>query len=35
MRILEWRVPPYDNGTYVVIDDRREALGSIRRWANG
>ena len=26
MRILEWRVPPYDNGTYVVIDDRREAL---------
>jgi len=26
MRILEWRVPPYDNGTYVVIDDRRDAL---------
>ena len=26
MRILEWRVPPYDNGTYIVIDDRRDAL---------
>src|SRR3989475_2932229 len=26
MRILEWRVPPYDSGTYVVIDDRRDAL---------
>ncbi len=26
MRILKWRVPPYDNGTYIVIDDRREAL---------
>src|SRR6059036_318881 len=26
MRILAWRVPPYDNGTYVVFDDRREAL---------
>src|SRR5438094_7338969 len=26
MRILEWRVPPYDNGTYVVFDDRRDAL---------
>jgi glyoxylase-like metal-dependent hydrolase (beta-lactamase superfamily II) len=26
MRMLEWRVPPYDNGTYVVIDDRRDAL---------
>ena len=21
-----WRVPPYDNGTYIVIDDRRDAL---------
>lgn len=26
MRILEWRVPPYDNGIYIVIDDRRDAL---------
>src|SRR5438874_9445001 len=26
MRILDWRVPPYDNGTYIVIDDRRNAL---------
>ena len=26
MRILAWRVTPYDNGTYVVFDDRREAL---------
>jgi glyoxylase-like metal-dependent hydrolase (beta-lactamase superfamily II) len=26
MRILNWRVPPYDNGTYVVIDDHRDAL---------
>jgi len=26
MRILEWRVPPYDNGTYIVVDDRRDAL---------
>jgi hydroxyacylglutathione hydrolase len=26
MRILHWRVPPYDNGTYIVIDDRRDAL---------
>ena len=26
MRILEWRVPPYDNGTYIVFDDRRDAL---------
>jgi glyoxylase-like metal-dependent hydrolase (beta-lactamase superfamily II) len=26
MRIMEWRVPPYDNGTYIVIDDRRDAL---------
>ncbi|HEV8537076.1 MAG TPA: MBL fold metallo-hydrolase [Candidatus Limnocylindria bacterium] len=26
MRILEWRVAPYDNGTYIVHDDRREAL---------
>jgi glyoxylase-like metal-dependent hydrolase (beta-lactamase superfamily II) len=26
VRILEWRVPPYDNGTYIVVDDRRDAL---------
>jgi hydroxyacylglutathione hydrolase len=26
MRIIAWRVPPYDNGTYVVVDDRRDAM---------
>lgn len=26
MRIMEWRVPPYDNGTYIVVDDRGDAL---------
>jgi len=26
VRILEWRVPPYDNGTYLVHDERRDAL---------
>jgi hydroxyacylglutathione hydrolase len=26
MRIMAWRVPPYDNGTYIVVDDRRDAL---------
>ena len=26
MRILTWRVPPYDNGTYLLIDDHRDAL---------
>jgi hydroxyacylglutathione hydrolase len=26
MRIMQWRVPPYDNGTYIVVDDRRDAL---------
>jgi glyoxylase-like metal-dependent hydrolase (beta-lactamase superfamily II) len=26
MRIMQWRVPPYDNGTYIVIDERRRAL---------
>jgi glyoxylase-like metal-dependent hydrolase (beta-lactamase superfamily II) len=26
MRIMQWRVPPYDNGTYLVIDERRDAL---------
>lgn len=23
---MEWRVPPYDNGTYIVVDDRGDAL---------
>jgi glyoxylase-like metal-dependent hydrolase (beta-lactamase superfamily II) len=26
MRILNWRVPPYDNGTYIVVDERGDAL---------
>jgi hydroxyacylglutathione hydrolase len=26
MRIMQWRVPPYDNGSYIVVDDRRDAL---------
>lgn len=26
VRILAWRVPPYDNGCYLIVDDRREAL---------
>jgi glyoxylase-like metal-dependent hydrolase (beta-lactamase superfamily II) len=26
MRILKWRVPPYDNGTYLIVDDRKDAL---------
>jgi hydroxyacylglutathione hydrolase len=26
MRILNWRVPPYDNATYIVVDDRRDSL---------
>src|SRR5919201_48464 len=26
MRIVEWRVPPYDNGMYIVFDDPREAV---------
>src|SRR5512140_449692 len=26
LEIVAWRVPPYDNGCYLVIDDRREAL---------
>jgi hydroxyacylglutathione hydrolase len=26
MRIMEWRVPPYDNGTYIVADERGDAL---------
>ena len=23
---MAWRVPPYDNGSYIVVDDRRDAL---------
>ncbi|HEX4743952.1 MAG TPA: MBL fold metallo-hydrolase [Candidatus Limnocylindria bacterium] len=26
MRIRAWRVPPYDNGTYLIVDDRKDAL---------
>lgn len=26
LRILVWRVPPYDNATYLVIDDRGDAI---------
>jgi len=26
IRILAWRVPPYDNGLYVIIDERRDAI---------
>ncbi len=26
MRILAWRVGPYDNGTYLIYDDRKEAI---------
>jgi hydroxyacylglutathione hydrolase len=26
MRIMRWRVPPYDNGTYLVVDDRQNAM---------
>src|SRR3989442_7500089 len=26
MRVLSWRVPPYDNGTFVLVDDRGDAL---------
>ena len=26
MRIMQWRVAPYDNGAYIVMDDRRDAL---------
>lgn len=26
LRIVSWRVPPYDNGTYLVVDDRNEAI---------
>lgn len=26
MRIRAWRVPPYDNGTYLIVDDRHDAI---------
>lgn len=26
MRVLAWRVPPYDNGMYIIHDERRDAL---------
>lgn len=26
VRIIAWRVPPYDNGCYVVVDARKEAV---------
>ena len=26
LRIVAWRVPPYDNGCYLLVDDRREAV---------
>ncbi|HUQ41866.1 MAG TPA: MBL fold metallo-hydrolase [Candidatus Limnocylindrales bacterium] len=26
LRITAWRVPPYDNGLYLIVDDRREAI---------
>jgi hydroxyacylglutathione hydrolase len=26
IRILAWRVPPYDNGMYLIVDDQKEAL---------
>jgi glyoxylase-like metal-dependent hydrolase (beta-lactamase superfamily II) len=26
IRIIAWRVPPYDNGCYLIVDDRSEAL---------
>jgi hydroxyacylglutathione hydrolase len=26
IRILAWRVPPYDNGMYLIVDDRKEAI---------
>ena len=26
VRILAWRVPPYDNGMYVIFDERKDAL---------
>ena len=26
VRILAWRVPPYDNGMFMLVDDRRDAI---------
>lgn len=26
MRIVAWRVPPYDNGCYLIVDARKEAI---------
>jgi len=26
VQIIAWRVPPYDNGCYLIVDDRNEAL---------
>jgi glyoxylase-like metal-dependent hydrolase (beta-lactamase superfamily II) len=26
VRILAWRVPPYDNGMYVIVDERKDAI---------
>jgi hydroxyacylglutathione hydrolase len=26
MRIMAWRVPPYDNGSYIIVDGRKRAL---------
>jgi hydroxyacylglutathione hydrolase len=26
VRVIAFRVPPFDNGTYIVIDDRRDAI---------
>jgi glyoxylase-like metal-dependent hydrolase (beta-lactamase superfamily II) len=26
LRIIAWRVPPYDNGCYLIVDARRDAL---------
>ena len=26
VRILAWRVPPFDNGLYVIVDERKDAL---------
>ena len=26
VRIAAWRVPPYDNGVYLIVDERREAI---------
>ncbi len=26
IRILAWRVPPFDNGLYVIVDERKDAI---------